>query len=70
MSGFEKRARFTLVECLLLVAHNFRAIIATGLKPGIAILKSLYYSHCKFLTLVWTWQSRVLHTVKNWPFQV
>jgi len=28
--------------------HNFEAVLALGLKPGIAILQSLYYTCCKF----------------------
>jgi len=33
------------------IAHNFKAIITTGLKSGIAILQSLHYTRCKFRTL-------------------
>ena len=35
---------------LFLIAHNFKAVIATDLKPGITILQSLYYTRCKFHT--------------------
>ena len=35
-------------EFLFLIAHNFKAIIAIDLKPGIAILQSLHYTRCKF----------------------
>ena len=31
----------TEAECLFLIARNFKAVIATGLKPGIAVLHSL-----------------------------
>jgi len=33
-----------------LITHKFKAVIATGLKPGIAILQSLQYTRCKFCT--------------------
>jgi len=35
-------------EFLFLIAHNFKAVIATDLKPGITILQSLHYTRCKF----------------------
>jgi len=28
--------------------HNFKAVIATDLKPGLTILQSLHYTRCKF----------------------
>jgi len=31
--------------------HNVKAVIATGLKPDIAILQSLNYTRCNFRTL-------------------
>ena len=34
-------------EFLFLIEHNFKAVIATGFKPGIANLQSLNYTHCK-----------------------
>ena len=37
-------------EFLFLIVRNFKAVIATGLKPGIAILQSLNYTRCKFRT--------------------
>ena len=36
------------VKFLFLIAHNFKAVIATDLKPGIAILQSLHYTRRKF----------------------
>jgi len=36
---------------LFLITHNFKAVIATGLKPGTAILQSLHYTCCKFRAL-------------------
>jgi len=33
---------------LFLITHNFKAVIATDLKPSIAILQSLHYTRCKF----------------------
>ena len=35
-------------EFLFLIANNFKAVIATGLKLGIAILQSLLYTRWKF----------------------
>jgi len=35
---------------LFLFAHNFKIVIATGLKPGVAILQSLQYTRYKFRT--------------------
>ena len=35
-------------EFLFLTANNFKAVIATGLKPGIIILLSLLYTHLNF----------------------
>jgi len=48
---FQTRSLYAEAELLLLVVHNFKAVIATGLKPGIAIRRSLHYAHCKFHTM-------------------
>ena len=48
VSGFEKRAHFTQRLNLFLIVHNFKAVIATELKPGITILQSLHYTRCNF----------------------
>ena len=38
----------TGAQFLFLIAHNFKIIVATGLKPGMAILQSLHCTCCKF----------------------
>jgi len=48
VSGFEKRAHFAEFLFLIAIAHNFKAVIATDLKPGRTILQSLHYTQCKF----------------------
>ena len=47
MSGFEKGPTSRWGQILFLIAHTciFKAVISTGLKPGIAIL---HYTHYKF----------------------
>ena len=60
-------------EILFLITHIFKAVIATGLKPGMTILRSLHYTRRKFHAtplLVWAWVSRVSHMVENRPFYV
>jgi len=52
VSGFEKRAHFAQrPKFWVLITHNFKAVIATDLKPGITILQSLHYTCCKFCAL-------------------
>ena len=34
-----------------LIVHDVKAVIATGLKPDIAIVQSLNYTRCNFCTL-------------------
>ena len=47
---WEKGPLHAEAEFLFLIAHNFKAVIATGLKPGTAILQSLHYTCYKFRT--------------------
>ena len=37
-----------VAEVLFLIAHIFKAVIATAMKPCIMNLQSLGYTHCKF----------------------
>jgi len=48
---WKKGPLHTEAEFLFLITHNFKAVIATGLKPGTAILQSLHYTCCKFRAL-------------------
>jgi len=45
VSAFEKRAHFALRP------NVFKAVIATGLKPNLAVLQPLNYTRCKVHTL-------------------
>jgi len=47
-ADWEKGPLRTEAKFLFLIAHNCKAVIATDLKPGIAILQLLYYTRCKF----------------------
>ena len=71
---WEKGPLRTEATLLYLITHNSKAVIDTGVKPGIAILRSLHYTLCKIRTTqllpVWAWQLRVLHAVENQPFYV
>ena len=58
MSGFEKGPTS---QFLFLIAHNFKVVIARGLKPGVAILQSLQYTRCKFHTTPHFWFGRGDH---------
>ena len=42
----EKRFFFRTVP--IIGVHNFKTAIATGLKPGVNIHQSLYYTHYEF----------------------
>ena len=56
---------------MFLIAYNFKAVIATDLKPGITILRSLHYTRCKLLALPTSGLGvaiTVSHTVKNQLF--
>ena len=44
----EKSPLHVETEFLFLITHNFKAIIAMDLKPGITILQSLHCTRCKF----------------------
>ena len=56
----------TEAEFLFLIAHDFKAVIATGLKPGTCM------AHCNTFTVnlasrplpAWVWQSQVSHAVE------
>ena len=39
----QKRDHYAVAKCLFLVAHNFKVVIGTGLKPDMVILQSLFY---------------------------
>ena len=45
---WEKGLLHAEAEFFFLIAHNFKAVIATDLKPSITILQSLHYARCKF----------------------
>ena len=56
---------------MFLIAHNFKAVIATDLKPSVAILQSLHYTHCTICappTSGLGMAMRVSHAVVNRPF--
>ena len=58
---WEKGALRAEAEFLFLIVHNFKAVTATGLKPGIAILQSLTTLAVNFAPHplpVWAWQRK------------
>ena len=57
---------------MLLIEHNFKAVIATGLKLGIAIFQSLHYTCCKFCVPPTSALGVAIASVthgRNWPFR-